>query len=133
MSNQSERGKDNVLEVFVQAANKHNYNLDITLNVKGAVITGTLVSAKEYFESLSQAFEDGGDIEEKLSEMLINAGEAADSDAHDTANFIHLTNTRVYCGDSKSTPSKGEFLWRGKLSEVDGFFLGRIVEGNSKG
>ncbi|WP_316572706.1 gas vesicle accessory protein GvpU [Neobacillus sp. YIM B06451] len=133
MSIQSEPGKDNVLEVFVQAANKHNYNLDITLNVKGAVITGTLVSAKEYFESLSQAFEDGGDIAEKLGEMLINAGEAADSEAHDTANFIHLTNTRVYCGDSKSTPSKGEFLWRGKLSEVDGFFLGRIVEGNSKG
>ncbi len=36
--------------------------------------------------------------------------------------------TKVYCGDSKPTPSKGDILWRGKLNEVDGFFLGKIFD-----
>ena len=51
-----------------------------------------------------------------------------DSEAH----FIHLKNTKVYCGDSKPTPSKGKILWRGNLSQVDGFFLGKISDSNTK-
>ncbi|WP_043930208.1 gas vesicle accessory protein GvpU [Bacillus sp. EB01] len=131
MSNQPET-KDTVLELFVQAANNHSFNLDITLNVKGAVITGTIISAKEYFESLSETVEDGSDVAEKLSEMLSNAAESVGSESQAEASYIHLKNANVYVGDSKPTPSKGDILWRGKLSEIDGFFIGRIVDGKSK-
>ncbi|ALC88584.1 gas vesicle protein GvpU [Bacillus sp. FJAT-18017] len=131
MSNQPEP-KDTVLELFVQAANNHGFNLDITLNVKGAVVTGTIISARDYFESLSGTVEDGSDVAEKLSDMLSNAGESAGSESQPEANYIHLKNANVYVGDSKPTPSKGDILWRGKLSEVDGFFIGRIVDGKSK-
>ncbi|TMU83941.1 gas vesicle protein GvpU [Bacillus sp. BHET2] len=124
-------GKDSILEFFVQATNKHDFSLDITLNIKGAVITGTLVSAKEYFDSLSETFEDGSDVAQKLSEELAKAGESVDANQSDEAHFIHLKNTKVYCGDSKPTPSKGKIMWRGKISEVDGFFLGKIAESKS--
>lgn len=124
--------KDNILEFFVHAANKHDFSLDITLNVKGAVITGTLVSAKEYFNTLSQTFEDGNDVAQKLSEQLEIAGEAAQSNDDSEIHFIHMKETKVYCGDSKPTPSKGDILWRGKLSEVDGFFLGKIYDSGKK-
>ncbi|PZE19731.1 gas vesicle protein GvpU [Paenibacillus xerothermodurans] len=119
--------KDSVLEFFVQAANKHDFSLDITLNVKGAVVSGTMISAKEYFSTLSEAFEDGNDIAQFLSEQLGSAGQAAQANDAE-ANFIHMKETKVYCGDSKPTPSKGKILWRGKLSEIDGFFLGKIHE-----
>ncbi|MFC7786579.1 MULTISPECIES: gas vesicle accessory protein GvpU [unclassified Rossellomorea] len=131
MSLESGTGKDSILEFFVQASNKHDFSLDITLNVKGAVITGTLVSAKEYFDSLSETFEDGSEVAQKLSEELARAGESVDENQNAEAHFIHLKNTKVYCGDSKPTPSKGKIMWRGKLSEIDGFFLGKISESKS--
>lgn len=132
MSNGSRPAKDNILEFLVQAANKHDFNLDITLNVKGAVITGTMISAKEYFRSLSGTFEDGNDIAQMLSEQLDQAGEVAQNSDDTGANFLHMKETKVYCGDSKPTPSKGQILWRGKLSEIDGFFLGRILDGSGQ-
>jgi hypothetical protein len=131
MSLESGTGKDSILEFFVQASNKHDFSLDITLNVKGAVITGTLVSAKEYFDSLSETFEDGSEVAQKLSEELAKAGESVDENQSAEAHFIHLKNTKVYCGDSKPTPSKGKIMWRGKISEIDGFFLGKIAESKS--
>lgn len=124
--------KDNILEFFVQAANKHDFSLDITLNLKGAVVTGTMMSAREYFDELSETFEDGSEVAQKLSEQLAKAGESVEANENAEAHFIHLKNTKVYCGDSKATPSKGKILWRGKLSEIDGFFLGKISEGSSK-
>ncbi|MFC0274774.1 gas vesicle accessory protein GvpU [Metabacillus herbersteinensis] len=124
--------KDSVLEFFVHATNKHSFSLDITLNVKGAVISGTMVSAKEYFETLSETFEDGSEIAQKLSEQLSQASEAVDSSVGTEVHFLHLKNTKVYCGDSKSTPSRGQILWRGKLNEIDGFFLGKISETSKK-
>ncbi|KMK95800.1 gas vesicle accessory protein GvpU [Rossellomorea marisflavi] len=124
--------KDSILEFFAIAANKHDFSLDITLNLKGAVVTGTMISATEYFSTLSEAFEEGSEVAQKVSEELSGAGEAVEENQPSEANFIHLKNAKVYCGDSKPTPSKGKILWRGKLSEIDGFFLGKISESKSK-
>ncbi|KMJ57773.1 gas vesicle protein GvpU [Bacillus sp. LL01] len=126
MNNELSASKDSILEFFVQAANIHGFSLDITLNVNGAVISGTLIPAKDYFETMSETFEDGNEVAQKISDQLAAAGESFESSKEAEANFIHLKNTKVYCGDSKPTPSEGKILWRGKLSEVDGFFLGRI-------
>ncbi|MGD6992576.1 gas vesicle accessory protein GvpU [Sutcliffiella horikoshii] len=131
MSNELGARKDSILEFFVQAANSYNFSLDISLNVNGAVISGTLISAKDYFETMSETFEDGNEIAQKISEQLAATGESFESSKGAEANFIHLKNTKVYCGDSKPTPSEGKILWRGKLSEVDGFFLGRISDSGS--
>ncbi|MCM3619535.1 gas vesicle protein GvpU [Sutcliffiella horikoshii] len=131
MSSEMGAGKDSILEFFVQAANQHDFSLDITLNVNGAVVSGTLIPVKDYFDAMSETFEDGNDIAQKISEQLAGAGENVDTSKGAEANFIHLKNTKVFCGDSKPTPSEGKILWRGKLSEVDGFFLGRISNSDS--
>ncbi|WP_078392688.1 gas vesicle accessory protein GvpU [Shouchella patagoniensis] len=123
--------KDSSLEFFVRAANKHDFSLDITLNVNGAMITGTTISAQEYFETLGESFEDGNEVSQKLSEEFLKAGEAAEGGGDDSINFIHLKNTKVYLAESKGTPSKGKILWRGKIEEVNGFFLGKITESKS--
>lgn len=122
----TEMMKDNTLAFFATVVNRNDFSLDITLNVKGAVITGTMVPAGKYFESLSETFEGSGDVAEALSEQLAQASENAQSTKDGTPNFIHLEGAKVYCGDAKPTPSQGDILWRGKLSEVDGFFLGKI-------
>ncbi|WP_368502975.1 gas vesicle accessory protein GvpU [Alkalihalophilus sp. As8PL] len=120
--------KDSILQFFVQAANKHNFSLDITLNVKGALISGTLISAKEYLNELSESFEDGNEVAQKVSKELSKASEEAESGSPSEVSFIHMKHTKMFIGDSKSTPSTGKIIWRGKLSEVDGFFLGKITD-----
>lgn len=122
---------DSILAFLVEATNKHRFSLDITLNVNGSIVSGTTVSAKGYFEGLSDAFEDGNDISKKISEQLSQASEAVEDRGNEMAQFIHLKNAKVYCGDSKPTPSSGKILWRGKLQEIDGFFLGKISEARS--
>ncbi|MEN1970607.1 gas vesicle accessory protein GvpU [Lentibacillus sp. N15] len=120
--------KDNILETFVKAANNHGFELDISLLVNGAIVTGTMISAKDYFENLSESFADGNEVAQELGEKLSKTSESADSNSEGEAHFIHLKKTKIYCGDAKPTPSKGDILWRGKLSEVDSFFLGKISE-----
>lgn len=121
---------DDVLAMYVKAANKHDFSLAITLNVNGALVTGTTISAQSYFEKVSENFQDGNDVAQSLSEQLQGASESAANSSDEEANFIHLQEAQVYCGDSNPTPSKGKFLWRGKLSEVEGFFLGTIAKDN---
>lgn len=123
MTNEQATGKDNILAFLVQATNKHDVSIDITLNVNGAIVTGTIVSAKEYFVSLSETFEDGSEVAQQLSEKFAQAGEAIDSEDGGEASFIHLKDAKVFCGSSKATPSKGAALWRGPLSDINGFFL----------
>ncbi|RDY71563.1 gas vesicle protein GvpU [Halobacillus trueperi] len=115
---------DNILRNFVKAANQGDFSLDLTLNVNGALVTGTTVSAKKYMQSLSRTFENGNEISQELSEKLSRASEV--NYAHEEISYIHLEEAQVYNGDSKPTPSEGSFYWRGKLDEVDGFFLGKI-------
>ncbi|MBM7551303.1 gas vesicle accessory protein GvpU [Thalassobacillus pellis] len=124
--------KDDVLSMFIRAANNHDLSLDITINVNGSLVTGTTTSAQSYFEKMSENFKDGNDIAEALSGQLMDASETASNNDSDEVNYIHLKDAQVYCGDSDPTPSKGKFLWRGKLSEVDGFFLGTIAKDNKK-
>lgn len=126
----SEASKDNILEYFAAAANKHDFELDISLLMKGAIVTGTLTSASHYFEELSKSFKDGSDVSRQLGEMLSETGETAESNNKEV-HYIHLKNTKIYNGDDKPIPSKGKILWRGKLQEVDSFFLGKISEPKS--
>ncbi|MFG6146760.1 gas vesicle accessory protein GvpU [Halobacillus sp. B23F22_1] len=117
---------DDVLVTFVKAANNYDFSLDITLNINGALVSGTTMSAEDYLEGISNVFEEGNDISQAISEKLAEASKAAKEESNGDVSYIHLKNAQVYNGDGDPTPSEGEFEWRGKLDEVDGFFLGKI-------
>ncbi|WP_101841873.1 gas vesicle accessory protein GvpU [Halobacillus sp. Marseille-P3879] len=117
---------DDILVTFVKAANNYDFSLDITLNIKGALVTGTTISAQEYLEGISHIFEEGNDVSQAISEKLAEASDSAKEESNGDISYIHLKNAQVYNGDADPTPSDGEFQWRGKIEEVDGFFLGRI-------
>ncbi|MBN8235290.1 gas vesicle protein GvpU [Halobacillus kuroshimensis] len=115
---------DNVLRKFVKAANMKDFSLDITLNVNGALVTGTTVSAEKYFRSLSGTLAEGNETAQSLSEKLEKASQMNYS--QEEIQYIHLENAQVYNGDAQATPAEGSFFWRGRLDRIDGFFLGRI-------
>ncbi|MFQ3802021.1 gas vesicle accessory protein GvpU [Staphylococcus equorum] len=117
--------KDSILEAFVEASNKYEFSLDISLVTNGTVVSGTLVSAEEYFKQLSKSFKGGNDVAKAFSEKFSEAEDAASSTT-DEVQFVHMKDVKIYIGDNKPTPSKGTPLWRGKIHEVDSFFLGKI-------
>ncbi|MFY4776283.1 gas vesicle accessory protein GvpU [Metabacillus sp. RGM 3146] len=117
---------DPILEAYIVAANHDDFTLDITLSVNGLLVSGTLISAWEYFDKLSALFEKGTSISRDLSERFKKASELG-RNSNSTA-FIHLKDTRIFCGDENPTPSGSVFLWRGKLDQVDGFFIGKISQ-----
>ncbi|ALN77642.1 gas vesicle protein GvpU [Staphylococcus agnetis] len=119
--------KDGILESFVEATNENGFALDISLLVNGSIVSGTLVSAEDYYKSLSESFKDGNDVAKEFSEQFSDASESAKS-SEGGANFIHLKDARVYLNGSHPIPSVGSTLWRGRLTEVDSFFLGKITE-----
>lgn len=125
MSNK-QTSKDDILESFVKAANEDDFSLDISLLVDGAIVTGTLISAKEYFKTLSKSFKGGNATSKQFSENLDEAGDAAGESDNDEINYIHLKDTSIFISENKPTPSSGKLIWRGKLSEVNSFFLGKI-------
>jgi len=119
--------KDEILSFFVQAANHHDFSTDITLHVKGGLVTGTIISAASYFSNLKDSISEKNDVAKQLKEALKQAEESADT-KQSNAEYIHLKNMSAYLAENKTTPANSDLLWRGKISEVDGFFLGRISD-----
>ncbi|SFE92600.1 gas vesicle accessory protein GvpU [Alteribacillus iranensis] len=120
--------KDSILQLLIETVNaQDDYFLDITLNVNGTHVSGTMIPASDYLSELANEFTDD-ETESSIHEQLVRASESLDSNSHTEANYIHLKEANLFSESGASFPSKGSVLWRGRLSEVDGFFLGKIKE-----
>lgn len=115
---------DDILQAFIEATNKYHFSLDISLTINGSIITGTLISAEEYFEILTKTFKKGNKVSKAFSEKFKNASKANFSES--TVDYIHMKDAKIFLGSNKPIPSKGSTIWRGNLKEIDGFFLGKI-------
>jgi hypothetical protein len=98
--------------------------IDITLNVGGLLVSGTLISRNAFVEAVPVIKATIGKIDERYSEEL-KAQQSQVEDRH----FIHLKNARFFtAGGGRPTPSKGDgVLWRGQLNRVDGWTIGRFI------
>lgn len=143
----SNRSKDWFLVGFVSFVDNFGFERPITLTVGGFLICGVLISAKKYFEEISTmtqsatvsgvaSTEIADEIKSilsnqysKLSKMHEKPADLADKLSLPPADFIHLQNAIFLNPNGKSIPSNCGVLWRGKISSVDGFFLGQITGG----
>src|SRR5262245_44066647 len=124
---------------LIDLANRLEAGFPVTIVCGGAVITGDLVSVREYFrlfgELLSGPFEphnqEAADAIRKQFEGVgdeIRAEiEEEESGAREPTlpSFIHLRNAQFVAGNAM-LPTNG-MLWRGKLSHVSGFALDRFT------
>jgi hypothetical protein len=115
---------------------EHGFNMPITLAVGGVIITGELVTEDQYFEGISHLFTD--EESQEFYRSLPNAldegalrqlDEGADPQEIQERreemkrDFIHLRDTYILVGGEFSHFER--VFWRGKLSSIDGFWLGR--------
>lgn len=126
------RNIDPLLQRVVDQTNKYTSNEHhITLTIGGNLVSGVLISGNAYMTLWAEVFsseftnEDGvaDSIREDLLSWMVGPEDPEDSLS---AQFIHLKEAEVYSSNGRPILSGGS-LWRGKLTSVDGFNLGRII------
>ncbi len=130
------------------AEGEDGFNVPITLNVGGVIVSGELISEDEYFAGLSQLFTDHeGEVPEGATtwkEVFRSLPSLFDSfameqlddgaDPQETQEmreslrepYVHLRNTQVWTAEERFFGFEGAF-WRGKLSSIDGFWFGQAA------
>lgn len=124
--------RDWLLQHLVTHANlTKDFSRPITLWISGGLISGYLVSGKQYFDKYIEEFTEGHSEEaaEHSRKVLLEIGKRyyLDDDQPDACNtiFIHLIEAK-YWSPSGALPSGNGVTWRGRLSQVTGFSLGML-------
>ncbi|MGE6123915.1 gas vesicle accessory protein GvpU [Aeromonas rivipollensis] len=121
---------------IVSFVNKTNINIDITLTVGGTLLSGRLISGKEYFESVAEGLNNSspaeGTVGNLLAEYMSNVAKEQYSDGGDASitSFIHLANAQHFSGVTP-IPTKGTY-WRGRLCDVSGYSFGSLSIGEAE-
>ncbi|WP_342620756.1 gas vesicle accessory protein GvpU [Rhodoferax sp. GW822-FHT02A01] len=127
------------LQSLVNLTNKSAFQVGITLQVSGMLVSGVLVSHKQYFEGfaseLANAFADTEEAE-TIKTHISSYGDSYKSDGENEEplpppQFIHLKETRFFNTAGNPIPGNRGVWWRGRICEVGGFTLGSLSASNS--
>lgn len=128
----SGRSTDWFLQWIVDFVSRTEGEVSITLTVGGNMISGSLISHKDYFtsmsESLSKPFEsDGPETAEAMKELILSFSPQPHAGENENSpQYLHLKDARIYTNSNAPISPTG-VLWRGKISAVEGFSFGRIA------
>lgn len=130
--------KDFFLMLLVQRVETSDFRPDITVNVGGITLIGDMISEKDFFDGFSATItSDPPELQEEHRTFFSNLPTALDELVEESAeegevpqderdrvrrHFIHLTNVRMF--DGGQYHEFPDSFWRGKVSAVDGFWLG---------
>jgi hypothetical protein len=130
------------LELLVNLVNDGAvHEVGVTLCVGGSLVTGKLVGVQAYFEGIAGEFAKtakGSKADElKASISRLGSGYSARTgdklydpekrnDPRTWTNYVHLKDARVIGASEAPIPANRGVWWRGRLSAIDGFFLGEL-------
>lgn len=121
---------DTLLEFLDQEETKGS-SLTVTLMVGGALVCGDLISHDQWQDELQAVLRGAGGNGQLLGKLLKTVDTVASSRPEgEPLHFVHLRNAMVITNYRAtlqgSTPQGMEHpVWRGRLSEVQGWTLGR--------
>ena len=122
--------KDWFLQNFVIEANTSTPAIQITLNLKGIIISGDLIGGPEYFTLFAKrvkSIEGQEDKEKEIQDQYEKLGEIyKDEDKNQNPSYIHLKDAQIFVPGQYPLPKNEGVLWRGKINSVDAFFIGRL-------
>lgn len=110
--------------------------MPVTLNVKGVIVTGNVITFEQYLEGVvNQLDEPGNGLANVISgalgdlrgQMFPECSEVADefSNLNKPYEYIHLRDARMISGNI-FIPTQPGFYWRGRLDQVDAFSFGSL-------
>ena len=127
------RRVDPLLQWLVDLTNRSNTSFFITLTVGGNLVSGVLISLEEYLDQWAAQISSQIGHEESASAVndQVLSWKVDRTQEQPAAQLVHLKDAEVFT--SNGTPIvPGGALWRGKISSVDGFNLGRLVTEQSR-
>lgn len=131
---------DWLLQDFVSLINRTQLRVPVTLQLSGLTVSGITIDGSAYFRRLGDVIAEGmqsGNVSNAAESMreyfarytqIYDKTEDEADEPPKPANYIHLENTRFWGTDGQTISSHGT-LWRGRLSEVSGFFIGELSKG----
>jgi hypothetical protein len=124
--------EDGFLSILANLA-ELGYESSITLQIGGSLVSGQLISQGKWQQMFSELFRSGFSAkDEKFGEIVSNAFKPCDAKRElkeimaCRPAILHLRDARVYLDQSGELLHTQSVLWRGKVSSVDGFFLGSL-------
>ncbi|MBW4422493.1 MAG: hypothetical protein KME13_25325 [Myxacorys californica WJT36-NPBG1] len=127
---------DWLLKMFIRLVNDMDMEIGVTLNVRGLMVSGLLIGGKKYFDGIAQevlataspAFGEGfHGFLAKIGEDMYPKKNEENPKQKRGIGFVHLKNATIIGGNGSPIPSNSGKYWRGRLSAVDGFWLGNIA------
>ena len=106
----------------------------LTLVVEGALVSGELISGREFFDSYGKEWRslarDSG-LGEWAAKMYRRTGKelyqrGGDPNAPPPA-YVHLRDAVIYQAGA-AVPEHAGILWRGRISHVSGFSIGKLQD-----
>ena len=123
------------LQTLVRMVNESNIEMGITLQVSGMLVSGNLVSGKQYFDGFAadfaSPFANDPEAAESIKDSFSSYGEIyyqpkeGESDLP-PPQFVHLKNARFFNTAGNPIPGNRGVWWRGRICEVGGFSLGSL-------
>ncbi|CAG9620908.1 gas vesicle accessory protein GvpU [Sutcliffiella rhizosphaerae] len=121
---------DAVLQMFLDLTNDDGCEIDLTLNIYGVVVAGTLVGPQAYYEGIVDATKNIQNktlsqiLHKKFSDLqnayIKEMQELKEKDKNEfVASYIHLKNATYLVNQNQNSPSNGMW-WRGKIDSIDG-------------
>ncbi|WP_052177635.1 gas vesicle accessory protein GvpU [Methylotenera sp. G11] len=121
------------LQSLVSFANEASLEIGITLQVSGMLVSGNLVSHKQYFDGFATEFSSAFTNSEDAESIKTNISSYGDLYKSNDENkiqpppqYIHLKNTRFFNTAGNPIPGNKGVWWRGRICEVGGFSLGSL-------
>lgn len=123
--------RDWFLQTLVNIANKSDLSIGLTIITHGFLVSGEVIGGKTYFEKFGE--EMGTLVSEttegiSVSEHFKKMGDDVYSEEKidDNPSFIHFKNAKFFQTSGEPIPNNRGVLWRGKISEVSGYSLGKL-------
>jgi hypothetical protein len=123
---------DFFLELLLAMAEEEDKEVPITLNVRGLIISGFIISQKTYAESFGKGSFKATVLRLKESGKLDFLDDEAEPPEEGAYEYIHLKNAKIYAPGQHPIPAEG-MLWRGRISSIDGYVDGMLGVGKPDG
>jgi hypothetical protein len=123
---------DPLLELLIEMTDETGAELPITLQVSGLVVSGKLISKSAYFDQFTSHFTQGMTDRQTVEGLRTSFAEISAGPGGDAASpplAVHMKDAALFGVGNMPVPYEQGALWRGRLSDVDAFFLGEIVLG----
>ncbi|WP_191565409.1 hypothetical protein [Metabacillus idriensis] len=130
--------EDAVLLMFLSLVENDGIEVNVTLNINGAIVSGVLISSNAYYDGITESSKQlkddtmsrivakrFSDLKDAYIKQKQEEGEKEKKQEQGTsATYLHLRNARYH---NSAFQSSNTAWWRGKISSVDAFSFDSLI------